>query len=163
MSPNRWFSGLIAPWLLIMTLMLAVGGILCFLLILNWSRPPRAPVGVVTAALTIIPAPTITQTSTPTQEIPTQNPGEIPTPPDDELGIGIFVKISGTGGAGLRLRSQPGLVYEPRFLGVEDEIFQIEDGPQESDGYIWWYLVAPFDSSRNGWAVSNYFTVVQGQ
>ena len=71
------------------------------------------------------------------------------------------MKINGTEGAGLRLRSLPGLEYEPRFLGVEDEIYQIEDGPKESDDYVWWYLVAPFEPNRNGWAVSNYLQVVQ--
>jgi hypothetical protein len=73
----------------------------------------------------------------------------------------MFVKISGTEGAGLRLRSQPGLDYQPRFLGIEDEIFQIEDGPESADGYVWWYLVAPFEANRNGWAVSNYLEVIQ--
>jgi hypothetical protein len=77
------------------------------------------------------------------------------------LGIGVYVEISGTQGDGLRLREGPGLDNQMIFLGIEAEIFRIEDGPQVSDGYTWWYLVAPFDSSRNGWAVSNYLTIIQ--
>jgi hypothetical protein len=148
-------------WVVIGALILAAGGFLLLLLTLNWNRPPRSPVGVVTAALTIIPAPTTTLTpsSTPDELVP--NPDEPPAPPEGEIGKGVFVKINGTEGAGLRLRSQPGLEFDPLFLGVEDEIFQIEDGPEESDGYVWWYLVAPFEPNRNGWAVSNYLQAVQ--
>jgi hypothetical protein len=32
----------------------------------------------------------------------------------------------------------------------------VEDGPQEVDDFTWWYLVAPFDETRSGWAVANY-------
>jgi hypothetical protein len=138
------------------------GGLLLFLiLILNWSRPPKTPVGVVTAALTVIPVPTITNTPviiTNTLESDLDYPE---APPIGDFRVGTFVKISGTGGAGLRLRFNPGLEAEPQFLGIDDEIFKIEDGPEESDGYTWWYLVAPFDPSRSGWAVSNYLEVVQ--
>ena len=31
-------------------------------------------------------------------------------------------------------------------------MFLVEDGPQEVDGYIWWFLQAPYDETRNGWA-----------
>jgi hypothetical protein len=161
MKKKEGLPRLISPGVIITAIVLGIGGIISLVLILNWNRPPRVPVGVVTAALTIIPAPTVTNTPYPTQTEPTRNPDEPPAPPEGELGVGDFVKISGTGGAGLRLRSQPGLDYQPRFLGVEDEVFQIENGPQDSDGYTWWYLVAPFDTERNGWAVSNYLQVLQ--
>jgi hypothetical protein len=161
MKRNNGLSSLITPWVLITAIVLGIVGIISLILILNWSRPTRVPFGVVTAALTIIPAPTGTNTPSPTQTEPIQNTEEPPAPPEGELDVGDFVKISGTGGAGLRLRSQPGLDYQPRFLGVEDEVFQIESGPQDSDGYTWWYLVAPFDPERGGWAVSNYLQVIQ--
>jgi hypothetical protein len=54
------------------------------------------------------------------------------------------------------LRVEPGLDSQVRLLGLETEVFQVTDGPQEVDGFTWWYLVAPFDETRNGWAVSNY-------
>jgi hypothetical protein len=72
-----------------------------------------------------------------------------------------YVQITGTGGDGLRLRTEAGLGSEVRFLGLEDEVFLIQDGPQNADGYVWWYLVAPFDETRRGWAVSNFLQVVQ--
>jgi len=61
----------------------------------------------------------------------------------------------------LRMRSRPGLEGEIRFLGYEAEVFHVTDGPQSADGYTWWYLVAPYDESIQGWAVANFLAVVQ--
>ena len=77
------------------------------------------------------------------------------------IAVGAYVQISGTGGDGLRLRTDPGLDSEVRILGAESEVFQVEDGPKDVDGFTWWYLVGPYDASRRGWAVSNYLSVVQ--
>ncbi len=135
-------------------------GLLFFVLfLLNLTRPPRTPVGLVTAILAVIPAPTETPVP-PTPEPVT--PTAIPDVPPDPGGIaiGTYVQVSGTGGDGLRVREGPGLGYEPQFVGLESEIFQTIAGPQEVDGYIWWHLAAPYDESINGWAVSNYLEVV---
>ncbi len=75
--------------------------------------------------------------------------------------MGAYVQITGTGGDGLRVRAEAGLKGAVRFIALEAEVFQVTDGPQEADGYTWWYLVAPADESRQGWAASNYLTVVQ--
>lgn len=152
---------LFSPWVIVFAFLAAIGGIALGIFVLNWARPERTPVGVVTAALTVIPAPTATQTPSPTPVPPTPNPEAPPAPPEGTLKIGAMVKISGTEGAGLRLRSQPGLDYQPLFLGMEDEVFEIQDGPQETDDYVWWYLVAPFEPNRKGWAVSNYLQIIQ--
>jgi hypothetical protein len=71
------------------------------------------------------------------------------------------VQIIGTGGDGLRLRDQPGLDGKVLLLGSEAEVFRVQDGPREVDGYTWWYLVGPFDETRRGWAVANYLQIVQ--
>lgn len=73
------------------------------------------------------------------------------------------MQISGTGGDGLRLRTGAGLDNEVGFLGLEAEVFQIIDGPQEADGYTWWLLEAPYDEGqqRRGWAVANYLASIQ--
>jgi len=47
------------------------------------------------------------------------------------------------------------------LLGSEAEVFRVQDGPREVDGYTWWYLVGPFDETRRGWAVANYLQIVQ--
>jgi len=123
---------------------------------IGWLRP-RAPsqVGFTPADLTIIAPPTVTASATATAAaLPT------PSPPPNQIAIGAYVQISGTGGDGLRIRSAPGLSSETVFRGQEAETFRVMDGPQDADGYTWWYLVAPYDEKRAGWAAAAYLAVV---
>jgi hypothetical protein len=76
------------------------------------------------------------------------------------ISIGSYVQISGTDGAGLRLRSGPGTTNPQRFLGMDAEVFQVKEGPKTADGFTWWYLEAPYDPQRTGWAASEYLKVV---
>jgi hypothetical protein len=129
------------------------------LIIIGWTTPRISPdVGFAPADLTMIPAPTHTPLVSP---VPTIDP-LLPTPtlPADTIGIGGYVQISGTEGEGLRIRSAAGLNSETVFRGEEAEVFVVRDGPQEVDGYTWWYLVAPYDETRAGWAASDFLAVV---
>jgi hypothetical protein len=126
-------------------------------------RPEPVPVAASTAVLDVIRAPTATippptpaptLTATPTSPVP-------PSPPEGSLGVGAFVQISGTGGDGLRIRSEAGLQGTIQGLGMEAEVFEITDGPREADGYTWWYLTAPYEEARTGWAVANYLQPIQ--
>jgi hypothetical protein len=131
-------------------------GILLFtsvLLLLWFTRPetkastPAAVVLNVTAAPTVTPA------------LPTSSPVPIPTSAPESTGamaVGQYAQVSGTGGDGLRLRFAPGLNGEIKLLGSEGEIYRIDDGPQEVDGYTWWFLVDPDDETRQGWAVADF-------
>ena len=92
-------------------------------------------------------------------------PGVSQIPPSPQAGaivVDSHVQVTGTGGDGLRLRIEPSLDSQILMLGSEAEVFRVHDGPIEADGYTWWYLVGPFDSSRYGWAVANFLVVVQG-
>ena len=136
----------------------------CITFSLLWvTRPAEPAFAPATAVLNIIPFPSSTPVIlTPTPTVTAQLTGEVPPAPGPGLIItGDFVQISGTGGDGLRLRSEPGLNGAVNFLAYEGEIFKVSDGPRESDGYTWWYLVAPYDESVQGWAVSNFLLVVQ--
>ena len=125
-----------------------------------FPESPKQPVP--TQFFTVIPAPSITSPVI----VPTLAPGQVnatvtPTPvPAGDMGIGAYVQIYGTGGDGLRLRAGPGTDNAPLFLGKESEVFQIKEGPKQSGGFTWWYLVAPYDENRRGWAVQNYLSVV---
>ncbi len=90
------------------------------------------------------------------EELEATLPDGVPPDPGGELNVGMTVRISGTGGDGLRLRREPGTNTTPIFLGAENEVFVIKSGPQSVDGYTWWYLEAPYEESRAGWAVANY-------
>ncbi|MFO3796296.1 MAG: SH3 domain-containing protein [Anaerolineales bacterium] len=109
------------------------------------------------AVLTILPAPTYTPTPIPVAAV-TPTASELPN--GQGIVIGAYVQITGTGGQGLRLRAAPGLDAALLFLGYDAEVYQVRDGPRQADGYTWWYLVAPYDEQRAGWAAADYLTLV---
>ncbi len=113
-------------------------------------------VGFVPADLTMIPAPTLTSSAPPT---PTIDPFA-PTPTATGLAIGNYVQITGTEGQGLKIRASAGLDGEFQFLAYDSEVFVVKDGPKAVDGYTWWYLVAPYDNTRAGWAASDFLSYI---
>ncbi len=146
---------ILAALILGVVLTLSVLGLLWF------SRPSSISTGNSTAVLQVIRVPT----STPTLVILTPIVLESTTPePQTQVPelivIGVNVEVQGTGGAGLRVRQSPGLSQRVMFLANENEVFLVNDGPTEMDGYTWWYLVSPTDATRVGWGVADYLKVV---
>ena len=132
--------------------------ILITIILIGWTSPRFSPeVGFAPADLTMIPAPTHTPAASAT---PTVDPFATPTVDANTIHIDGYAQITGTGGDGLRIRSAPGLNTETVFRGEESEVFLVKDGPQEADGYTWWYLVASYDETRAGWAASEFLAVV---
>lgn len=125
----------------------------------GWLNPLQAATpDLALAALTVIPAPSATpmvQPALPAEAAPGQ-PALVPT----QITIGSYVQITGTDGDGLRVRSASGLTAEPIFLAYDEEVFIVRDGPQDADGYTWWYLVAPYDETRSGWAAANFLAII---
>jgi hypothetical protein len=162
---RRIIRRVITPWTILGSLLIGFSLLGITMLVILLLMPDPVPAGIPTAAMTIIAQPTATPTEIlPTataQPTPTIAPTDLPTPLPGNLAIGAYVEIKGTAGDGLRLRTEPGLSSRVRFIGQESEVFRLEDGPVDQDGYSWWYLVAPFDESRNGWAVSNFLVVIQ--
>ena len=150
---------IINPWVVLGAL--ATAGfllLLSFILGLGFTAPKQDSANLQLAALTVIPGPT----STPRIAlVPTNDPAiGTATPLPGELALNGFAQIKGTDGEGLRLREAPSLDGEPLFLGYDTEIFGILDGPVEKDGYIWWYLSAPYDDTRAGWAVADFLGAI---
>jgi len=146
---NKWviLGALLLTGLLLLITAISIG-------VTNARQP--SDVGFAPADVTIIPAPTSTSGAPPT---PTIDPFA-PTPAPTGIALGNYVQISGTNGEGLRIRSEPGLNGNPEFLGFDSEVFIIQDGPRSVDGYTWWYLVAPYDQSRAGWAAADFLTYI---
>ena len=148
----------------VLGLIVSLGGLLvCATLgVLLAHRPSTAPQpGVAPAALTVLPAPTSTPTYSPPSPTPVPpTPTLTSTPAPGQFALGVYVEISGTGGDGLHVRSDPGLSGASLFLGYDTEVFQITKGPQQADGYTWWYLTAPYDQQRSGWAAQKYLSVL---
>jgi hypothetical protein len=106
---------------------------------------------------------TLVQPSAPT---PSAGPpsSEAPTGPESTplaFGVGDYVEVYGTEGDGLRLRSGPSLDASINAMGMENEVFEVRDGPIHADGYTWWYLVNPYDNSKQGWGVATYLRRLQ--
>jgi hypothetical protein len=153
----RWLTERFNIWVILGGILVA--GMLIFLVATAlFLLPDERPQGLEPGSrMTTIPADVPTRTPTAPAESPT------PTPPAavDGIFVGGYVQIADTGGQGLRLRSGPGTENPPRFLGMESEVFLVKDGPEESDGFTWWYLEAPYDPGRSGWAASAYLAVVE--
>jgi len=139
--------------------------LLCASFVYILVRRPAAAVPNLTpasAALTVIPAPTSTLRILPSTVTP------IPfsaitslTPAPGQIAIGVYVQPT-TGGDGLRIHTAPslsaGLAFpKPAF---DSEVFLVTNGPEQADGYTWWYLTATYDTSRAGWAAQDYLTVI---
>lgn len=116
----------------------------------------NAEVGFAPVDLTVIAAPTSTSSAPPTATVDPFATTAVPT----GIAIGNYVQITGTNGEGLRIRSDPGLNGEFKFLGYDSEVFIVQDGPRELDGFVWWYLVAPYDDTRNGWAAADFLAYI---
>jgi hypothetical protein len=150
----------LTPWVLLGAVGIALLFLSLTVIVILASHSAPTPKGLPTAALYVIPAPTDTPPVPTTVQLPTPTPtSEVPPPPPPGvIAIGSFVQVTGTGSVGLRLRDNPGLNGETKYLGIEAEVFKVTDGPQQVDGYTWWRLVAPADETRQGWAVANYLS-----
>ena len=124
---------------------------------------PAAPAGA--PGLTVLPRASVTPSATlsPTQQPTTQSTDQ-PTgvAAGGPVGRGMLVEIVGTGTDGLRLRAAPGLQSATNLVAVENEVFEVQDGPDPADGLIWWYLVNPYDNRQYGWGVEEYLQPVTG-
>lgn len=117
----------------------------------------------VTPIITVIPAPSLEPSPTyaPSLEPTPTLAADVPPDPGASIQVGMSVRITGTEGQGLRLRQDAGKNATPLFLGADNEVFTVKEGPKSADGYTWWLLEAPYDASRTGWAVSNYLAPVE--
>ena len=156
MKRRREYPPLLNLWTILGALAVTACLVLITLISIGWTRPrPVGNQGFVPADLTIIAPPTATVNPT-----PTSTPSGTLIPPRGQIGIGGYVQITGTQGSGLRLHSAAGLNSDTLQLVAESETFLVKDGPQTADGHTWWYLVAPYDSTRAGWAAADFLTVI---
>ena len=83
-----------------------------------------------------------------------------PSPLPGTIGIDGFVQVFGTDGTSLNIRLSPGLDGNIVFQALDGELFVIQDGPINSDGYTWWQIKSSVDANRIGWAVDNYLAPI---
>lgn len=148
------------PITLLTTIILLAGLVLVGLAAIFLGRSEEPPAEV-TPVLTMIAAPTQTPEPTLAPSTPTPSEPTVIVLPEGEIGVGIYVQVSGTDGAGLRMRSEPGLNGMVNFTALDSEAFLVIDGPVEADGYTWWHLEAPYDQTRNGWSAGDFLSPIE--
>ena len=140
-------------------LVMAIGLCAVIAALINAFKPSDSVLADGTTSLTVIPAPSSTPSPSPA-DAATATATPVGGASPDGIAVGMYVQITGTGGDGLKMRSAPGVSSDTIFLGMESEVYRVKDGPKQVDGYTWWYLEAPYDSTRTGWAASKYLTIV---
>jgi len=153
------FSAIMTPRVVGGALGIASALLVLTLVWMEWSLPASSGDNLM-AALTVIAAPSGTPVPPPT---PTWDPS-LPTPTSASLpgaiNLGSYVQVKGTEGLGLHIRSAPGLSSDQLFVGYDAEVFIVKDGPRQADGHTWYYLVAPYDNTRAGWAASDFLNII---
>lgn len=132
-----------------------LGGIILTILGGVWlfARNPSEPEG---------PQPTaVVRTTTPTP-VPTAAPTPAPAlilPGSME--VGTRVEVIGTGGVGVSIRAEAHTNGERLGVADEGDTLLIVGGPEEADGYTWWFLRDESNAALKGWAVSDYLSPVE--
>ena len=148
------------PVTLITGAILLVGLTLVGVAVVFLARSP-APTSGATPVMTVLPAPSLTSEPIQPSVTPSPTPTTVFFLPEGVIGVGAYVQVSGTQGAGLRMRSEPGLDGAIEFTAMDSEVFLMIDGPVEEDGYQWWHLEAPYDATRNGWSAGDFLTPIE--
>ena len=112
-------------------------------------------------AITMIPAPSLTPRPVQPSATPAPTATTVFFLPEGVIGVGAYIQVGGTQGAGLRMRAQPGLDGEVKFTALDSEVFLVIDGPVEEDGYQWWQLEAPYDATRSGWSAGDFLRPIE--
>ncbi|MGF1504914.1 MAG: hypothetical protein ACFB51_07260 [Anaerolineae bacterium] len=170
-------DGLSVPWWGFVIVILLVGGLTCGMwgyalslrgeAQLSVGPTPTPIIVVITATPTlrgddagVAANPTAQPAAPATEPFP---PTSTSPPPNLSIQVGRNVVIDGTEGQGLAIRQGPGLNFGYFFIGQDGEIFFVEDGPREADGFVWWYIVDPADPDRAGWSAGQFMRVESEQ
>ena len=162
MNGRSFLSGFLNIWVLLGAFLLA-GAMIAVVLSGAWVMRANSPTGgaALTPQVTVIAAPTLTAVFKPTLLITATATVPAAAQGSGPIAVGVYVKITGTDGAGLNIREGAGIASPKKFLGMDEELFQVKDGPQKIDGLTWWFLQAPYDVNRAGWAAEKYLAVIQ--
>ena len=151
-------SGKVLIAMVVIAVLLLCGS-LAYILVMRPAADSNPELAAATPALTIISAPTSTPLPLPptlTAIAPTQGPTSTPAP--GQIAIGVYVQPN-TGGVGLRIHTDPSLSAS-FFSAFDSEVFLVDNGPEQADGYTWWHLTATYDATRDGWAVQDYLNAI---
>ncbi len=84
-----------------------------------------------------------------------------PAPEALALRVGVQVEVFDVGAIGLNVREGPGTSYPVQLIASEGSVYELVDGPEESDEYTWWRIESVDDPDIEGWAIAEYLRVVR--
>ncbi|MCB9461655.1 MAG: hypothetical protein H6670_18525 [Anaerolineaceae bacterium] len=88
-------------------------------------------------------------------------PAVVITPTPVGITVGATIAVRGVDDQQLNVRNVPGINDTSiQFRADEDEQFLVVEGPVQADGFTWWRIQDAVDTTRSGWAVSNYLGVI---
>lgn len=134
----------------------------CGLWALYLKRGQFASGGPTPTAIVWTPTPAPSPTLAPTKPVMSGAEGMVEPAPTilPKIAIGHYVRVAGTEGHGLNLRSGPGTNYTRMDVALEGEVFIVVDGPAVSGGSEWWKVRDPESAEREWWAVGNFLETV---
>ena len=153
------------PWALLaifvgIVILLCIGLVLIIQAIRNDDEDSLTPSPVATSEVS--PSATL-ELLTPTSDItPTATVvltvGTPPaTTPPTEIRPGALVVVTGTGGAGLRLREQATTNAAVVTTVKDDTVVTVLEGPQDANGYSWWKVRTP--DGAEGWGAADWLVL----
>ena len=101
----------------------------------------------------LTPTDAITPTSTVVLTVGTP----LATTPPTEIRPGALVVVTGTQGAGLRLRELATTSSAVVVTVREDTVLTVLEGPSEADGYTWWQVRTP--DGEEGWGAADWLVL----
>jgi hypothetical protein len=145
------------PWWSILSLLLLVALIIALVWIgLALSQRSPAPAELPTPifiTVTSLPG----GASTPGLSQPPAPEATQPSPA--QASLGDVVRVSNTGGLGVRLRAGPGVLYETLKIVPEGSRLEIAGEARQADDYVWRLVRDPSDGTQ-GWMVVDYLQVI---
>jgi len=79
------------------------------------------------------------------------------TTPPTEIRPGALVVVTGTGGAGLRLRELATTDAQVVAMAREGTVLTVLEGPEDADGYTWWKVRTP--DGEEGWGAADWLVL----
>jgi hypothetical protein len=153
------------PWALLaifiaIVILLCIGLVLIINAIRGGDDEPPTPVPTFTSEASpsatvslLTPTSAITPTSTVVLTVGTPPA----TTPPTEIRPGALVVVTGTGGAGLRLRELATTDAKLVVMAREGTVLTVLEGPTDADGYTWWKVRTP--DGEEGWGAATWLVL----
>ena len=131
-------------------------GFFILVLVIIFSFPNTKESALPTAVLNITPyLPTSTVSSA--YQIETAVSTEQTTAIPGVFATNMRVRVSNTGGDGLKIHKEPAIESDTLTIASENSLWIIVEGPTINQSRIWWKIQSQ-DNGTTGWAVQDYLT-----